>query len=39
MNFETIIKTTYLDIPVEDYFDGVCSKCGSELLKIRSNYK
>ena len=39
MNFETVIKTTYLDIPVEDYFDGVCSKCGSELLKIHSNYK
>lgn len=39
MNFEKVVKTTYLDIPVEEYFNGLCTKCGSKLLKIRSSYK
>ncbi len=39
MNFETVVRTTYSDIPVEEYFNGSCTKCGSKLLKIRSSYK
>lgn len=39
MNFETVVTTTYIDIPVEDYFDGFCPTCSSESLKIRSSYK
>ena len=39
MNFKKVVKTTYFDIPVEDYFNGACPKCGSKLLKIRSSYK
>ena len=39
MNFTTVVKTTYSDIPVEDYFNGACPKCGSETLRIRSSYK
>ena len=39
MNFKTVLRTTYSDIPVEDYFGGACPKCGSKVLKIRSSYK
>lgn len=39
MNFKTNIKTSYTDIPVEEYFDGVCPKCKSKDLTIRSSYK
>lgn len=39
MNFKTVFKTSYSDIPVEEYFNGTCTKCGSLLLKIRSSYK
>lgn len=39
MNFKKVVKTTYSYIPVEEYFDGACPKCGSTLLIIRSSYK
>lgn len=39
MNFRTDVKTTFVDISVEEYFNGNCVKCGSKLLKIRSSYK
>lgn len=39
MNFTTVVRTTYSDIPVEEYFNGACPKCGSEAIKIRSSYK
>jgi len=39
MNFKTVVKTSYSDIPVEEYFNGTCTKCGSLILKIRSSYK
>jgi len=39
MNFKTVVKTTYSDIPVEEYFDGKCPECGSRSIKIRSSYK
>ncbi len=38
MNFTTVVKTTYSDIPVEKYFNGMCPKCGSKALRIRSSY-
>lgn len=34
-----VVKTSYSDIPVEEYFNNTCTKCGSLLLKIRSSYK
>lgn len=39
MDFKTAIKTTCVDVPVKDYFKGICPKCNSTLLKIRSSYK
>ncbi|TFG24076.1 MAG: hypothetical protein EU532_12895, partial [Promethearchaeota archaeon] len=39
MNFKTVVNTSYRDIPVEEYFDGSCPKCGSLALGIRSSYK
>jgi len=39
MDFKTAVKTTHVDILVEDYFKGNCPKCGSTLLKVRSSYK
>lgn len=39
MNFKTDVKTTFVDISVEEYFKGNYVKCGSKLLKIRSSYK
>ena len=39
MNFKTVVKTSYSNIPVEEYFNGTCTKCGFLVLKIRSSYK
>ncbi len=39
MNFKTEIKTTYNNIPAEDYFNGVCPQYQSKKIGIRSSYK
>ena len=38
MNFKTVVNTCYHDIPVEEYFNGICPKCRSRALRIRSSY-
>ena len=39
MEFKTVVKTTYFDVPVEEYFSGACPNCGSKTVKIRSSYQ
>ena len=39
MNFKTVVNTFYRDIPVKEYFDGMCPECRSIALRIRSSYK
>ena len=38
MDFKMALRTTYLDVPIGDYFNGACPKCRSKILKTRSSY-
>lgn len=39
MKFPANVRTTYFDISIEGYFNGVCPGCNSNNLKIRSSRK